>query len=120
MPRSTTRNLPMNDPHAAPDPIASLEALAAAVAGLEAEVERWLAAHGPALAERERALRAATHLKLHATRMVVGLDAGPAPASWQGQERRSASRATNVARLPERPAGPPGSPAPYSADWEPF
>ena len=93
------------------DPVAALEAIAAA-----------LATTGPALAQlrgdaatMERTRRAALHLLTEASRIVSSLDMAPVP--WHGQERRSPSRATNVARLPERAgAAPPALPR----DWEPF
>ena len=44
----------------------------------------------------------------------------PVSVPWHGQERRSPSRATNVARLPERTGGTPTEAPPAPHDWEPF
>jgi hypothetical protein len=114
----------MTDPHPtrAPDVISSLEALATALAGLEPELERWLVATVHEPAERERARRAAMHLRMQASRIVAVLDAGPAqsPPAWHGQERRGPNRATNVARLPERSTPAPEQQRPSPEDWEPF
>ena len=115
----------MNDLRATPDadPIATLDALATALARLEPQLELWLTASSHALSERERARRAAMHLRLQASRIVAVLDAVPAqsgPAPWRGQERRGPNRATNVARLPERPDDNQDRAAPGPADWEPF
>lgn len=115
----------MNDPRPTPhpDPIVTLDALAGALAALEPELERWLIASGHALTERERARRAAMHLRMQASRIVAVLDAAPAqsgPAPWHGQERRGPNRATNVARLPDRAGAPPDHPIPGPEDWEPF
>ncbi len=115
----------MNDRRATPvpDTIASLDALATALSALEPQIERWLAATAHDAVQRERARRAAQHLRLQASRIVAALDAAPAqstPPAWHGQERRSPNRATNVARLPEKPAASPETPAPGPQDWEPF
>ncbi len=115
----------MNRPLPAPDAIARLETLAVELASLEPELERWLAATTDAAHERERARRAALQLRLQVSRIAAVLapaaaESGPAP--WLGQERRGPQRATNVARLPERPApgrtDNPATPGPH--DWEPF
>lgn len=112
----------MTEPRPSADAIAALEALATALAELGPELERWLAATVDAPVEREHARRAALSLRLQASRIVAVLDAAPpgtAAAPWHGQERRSPQRATNVARLPERPTtteNPPTGPQ----DWEPF
>lgn len=114
----------MSRPLPAADTIARLEALAGELAALEPELERWLAATTDAAHERERARRAALQLRLQVSRIAAVLaPAAPESAStpWHGQERRGPQRATNVARLPERPTGRDESgnrPGPY--DWEPF
>lgn len=99
-----------------------------AVAALESALAR-LAALEPALdglrgeaATTDRARRTAQQLLALAGRILDRLErAAPdlTPPTWQGQERRSPNRATNVARLPER-AGAGEPPAPAPADWEPF
>lgn len=115
--------MPHTRPTRAPDVIASLEALATALSAMEPELERWLVATVHEPAERERARRAAMHLRMQSSRIVAVLDAAPAqsaPATWHGQERRGPNRATNVARLPERSATASEHPAPGPQDWEPF
>jgi hypothetical protein len=110
-PRSPTA--PRRDPA---DPVAALESIAAALAMIEPALEQL---RGDA-ATMERARRAALHLRTEASRIVSALDTTPAAAAWHGQERRSANRATNVARLPERTESlAPGEPA-APRDWEPF
>lgn len=114
----------MTRPLPAPDAIARLDALAAELAALEPELERWLAATTDAAHERERARRAALQLRLQVSRIAAVLapaapESGPPP--WHGQERRGPQRATNVARLPERPTGRGESgDRPGAYDWEPF
>lgn len=104
-------------PHRSPaDPVASLEAIAAALTSIEPALEQL---RGDA-ATMERARRAALHLRTEASRIVSSLDTVPAPVPWHGQERRSPSRATNVARLPERTGPPPPAPPAVPHDWEPF
>ncbi|TXC65646.1 hypothetical protein FSC37_04960 [Piscinibacter aquaticus] len=124
-PWTRPENPAMNRPLPAPDAIARLESLAAELASLEPELERWLAATTDAAHERERARRASLHLRLQVSRVAAVLapaapESGGAP--WHGQERRGPQRATNVARLPERPssgrADTPATPGPH--DWEPF
>lgn len=122
---ATARNRPMHEsrPTRAPEVIASLDALASALSGLEPELERWRGTGIHDAAERERARRAALHLRTKASRIVALLDTAPAewpPTAWHGQERRGPNRATNVSRLPDRPApgrerGPLGQ-----EGWEPF
>ena len=113
----------MPEPQPAPDALARLETLAGELAALEPELERWLATTTDAVHERERARRAAQLLRLHVARVAAVL-AAPAPESalapWHGQERRGPQRATNVARLPERPAAPRQDPPTGPQDWEPF
>ena len=112
-PRSPTA--PPRDPL---DSVTALEAIATALAAIEPALAQL---RGEA-ATMERARRAALHLHAEVARIVSVLDTAPAsgPRPWQGQERRSPSRATNVARLPERTGGtPPEAPAaPHG--WEPF
>lgn len=104
-------------PHRSPaDPVAVLEAIAAALAALEPALEQL---RGDA-ATMERARRAALHLRTEASRIVSSLDTAPAPGRWHGQERRSPSRATNVARLPERTGTAPSQLPVKPHDWEPF
>jgi hypothetical protein len=93
-----------------------LEGIAAALAAIEPALERL---RGDA-ATMERARRAALHLRAEASHIVSALDAAPAPVPWHGQERRSANRATNVARLPERTDSLPSDEPPAPHDWEPF
>lgn len=113
----------MSRPVPAPDAIARLEALAGDLAALEPELERWLTATTDAAHERERAQRAALQLRLQMSRIAAVL-APHAPESaatpWHGQERRSPQRATNIARLPERPAAPRQEPPTGPQDWESF
>lgn len=115
----------MNDPRPkhAPDVVTALEALATALTGLEPELERWRVADVHDAAERERARRAAMHLRMQASRIVAVLDAAAAqsaPAAWNGQERRGPNRATNVSRMPDRPAATHEQRSPRPQDWEPF
>lgn len=98
------------------DPVAVLEGIATALAAIEPALEQL---RGDA-ATMERARRAALHLRTEASRIVSSLDTTPAPAPWHGQERRSANRATNVARLPERTDSLPSDEPPALRDWEPF
>lgn len=98
------------------DPVTALEAIATALAMIEPALAQL---RGDA-ATMERARRAALHLRTEAARIVSALDTAPAPATWHGQERRSANRATNVARLPERTGPMPPEPPPVPHDWEPF
>jgi hypothetical protein len=118
----------MSEPLPDADAIARLEALSRDLAALEPALQRWLALTADGAAdplERERARRAALQLRLQVSRIAAAL-APPAPESapppWHGQERRGPQRATNVARLPERPAGGRGESthAPGPQDWEPF
>lgn len=105
------------------DVIAALEALATELAALEPELELWLVATVHEPAERERARRSAMQLRLQASRIAAVLDAAPAqssPPPWHGQERRGPNRATNVARLPERPSEGQEAAPPRREDWEPF
>ena len=114
----------MSRPQPAPDAIARLEALAGDLAALEPDLERWLSATTDAAHERERARRAALQLRLQVSRIAAVLaPAAPesAAAPWHGQERRGPQRATNVARLPGRPASRGEPPDRADApDWEPF
>lgn len=98
------------------DPVAALEAIVAALAAIEPALQQL---RGDA-ATLERARRAALHLRTEASRIVTSLDAAPVPGRWQGQERRSPNRATNVARLPERTDLPPPESPAVPHDWEPF
>lgn len=113
----------MPEPQPAPDAIARLERLSGELAALEPELERWLSATTDAAHERERARRAALELRLQVSRITSAL-AAPAPESpaspWHGQERRGPQRATNVARLPERPSAPRQDPPAGPQDWESF
>jgi hypothetical protein len=108
--------LPTAPPRHPADPVAVLEGIATALAAIEPALE---ALRGDA-ATMERARRAALHLRTEASRIVSALDTTPAPAPWHGQERRSANRATNVARLPERTEALPPGERPAPPDWEPF
>ncbi len=114
----------MPDPRPAPDTIARLEALADELARLEPGLERWLGSTDAA-PDRERAQRVALQLRLQVARIEAVLSAPglpSAPVPWHGQERRGPRRATNVARLPERPAAgrPDTAASPNPQDWEPF
>lgn len=113
----------MSETQPSPDAIARLETLAGELAALEPALERWLAATTDATHDRERARRAALQLRLQVSRITAVL-AAPEPEStvppWHGQERRGPQRATNVARLPERPAAPRQDPSTGPQDWEPF
>ncbi len=113
----------MPEPQPAPDAIARLETLSSELAALEPELERWLAATTDAALDRERARRAALQLRLQVSRITAVL-AEPAPESpaapWHGQERRGPQRATNVARLPERPSAPRQDPPAGPPEWESF
>jgi hypothetical protein len=97
----------------------SLEALAQSLAALEPGIERLLvnASADPALLDRAR--RSARRLRLHVERITLVVD-GQNSRPWQGEERRSPQRATNVARLPDRAAGPAKPVTPTPDDWEPF
>lgn len=98
------------------DSVSALEAIATALAALEPALAQL---RGDA-ATMERARRAALHLHAEASRIVSSLDTAPVSVPWHGQERRSPSRATNVARLPERTGGTPTEAPPAPHDWEPF
>lgn len=102
-----------------PEAVAALESTVAALAALEPALDGL---RGDA-ATIERARRAAQRLSDQAGRILERLDRsapGFAPSTWQGQERRSPHRATNVARLPERMSPPSESPAADPSHWEPF
>lgn len=113
----------MTEPKPASDAIESLEALATALAALEPALEQWMRGPAPGSLERERARRAALSVRLHASRIAAVLAAAAAESAslpWHGQERRSPQRATNVARLPERPSAARIDPEAGPQDWEPF
>jgi hypothetical protein len=97
----------------------TLDTLAQALAALEPGIERLLVnpSADPALLDRAR--RSARRLRLHVERITLVVD-GQASAPWHGQERRSPLRATNVARLPDRPTAPAKPVTPTPDDWEPF